>query len=577
MKKGQQVEGVVTRVDFPNKGIVQTDDGDLITVKNVLEGQRILCVIKKTRKGKAEGRLLEVVKKSPLEMDVPACKHFDQCGGCSYQTLPYEEQVALKGRQIKRLLEPVLPENSFDDLFEGVIPSPNQFAYRNKMEFSFGDAYFNGPLSLGMHKRGSFYDIVTVDGCQIIDEDMRCVLMETLAYFQERGANYYHKMRHEGYLRHLLVRKAAKTGEILVDLVTSSDARFLQKDATEPATEVQADALEALESELLQGWSKRLQEVSYDGKLTGVLHTRNDRPADVVEDQGTRVLFGQAYFYEELLGLRFRITPFSFFQTNSLGAEKLYETARDFITAENADILEGKTVYDLYSGTGTIAQILAPVSGHVIGVEIVEEAVEAAKKNALENGLTNCDFIAGDVLKVIDEIEEKPDYIVLDPPRDGIHPKALDKIIAYGVESMIYISCKPTSLARDLEVLQASGYQVKRICCCDMFAGTPHVETVVLLSKGMVDSRKVKVDFSLEDMDLSEFKGKATYEQIKAYVLEQTGLKVSSLYIAQIKKKCGLDVGENFNLSKSDNARQPQCTPEKEDAIMQAFRHFGIV
>lgn len=577
MKKGQQVEGVVTRVDFPNKGIVQTDDGDLITVKNVLEGQRILCVIKKTRKGKAEGRLLEVVKKSPLEMDVPACKHFDQCGGCSYQTLPYEEQVALKGRQIKRLLEPVLPENSFDDLFEGVIPSPNQFAYRNKMEFSFGDAYFNGPLSLGMHKRGSFYDIVTVDGCQIIDEDMRCVLMETLAYFQERGANYYHKMRHEGYLRHLLVRKAAKTGEILVDLVTSSDACFLQKDATEPATEVQVDALEALESELLQGWSKRLQEVSYDGKLTGVLHTRNDRPADVVEDQGTRVLFGQAYFYEELLGLRFRITPFSFFQTNSLGAEKLYETARDFITAENADILEGKTVYDLYSGTGTIAQILAPVSGHVIGVEIVEEAVEAAKKNALENGLTNCDFIAGDVLKVIDEIEEKPDYIVLDPPRDGIQPKALDKIIAYGVDSMIYISCKPTSLARDLEVLQASGYQVKRICCCDMFSGTPHVETVVLLSKGIIDSQKVKVEMSLADMDMSRFKKGATYEAIKDYVKEQTGYKVSSLYIAQVKAKHGLDMRENFNLPKSEDARQPKCPAEKEKAIEDALRHFQMI
>lgn len=577
MKKGQQVEGVVTRVDFPNKGIVQTDDGDLITVKNVLEGQRILCVIKKTRKGKAEGRLLEVVKKSPLEMDVPACKHFDQCGGCSYQTLPYEEQVALKGRQIKRLLEPVLPENSFDDLFEGVIPSPNQFAYRNKMEFSFGDAYFNGPLSLGMHKRGSFYDIVTVDGCQIIDEDMRCVLMETLAYFQERGANYYHKMRHEGYLRHLLVRKAAKTGEILVDLVTSSDARFLQKDTTEPATEVQADALEALESELLQGWSKRLQEVSYDGKLTGVLHTRNDRPADVVEDQGTRVLFGQAYFYEELLGLRFRITPFSFFQTNSLGAEKLYETARDFITAENADILEGKTVYDLYSGTGTIAQILAPVSGHVIGVEIVEEAVEAAKKNALENGLTNCDFIAGDVLKVIDEIEEKPDYIVLDPPRDGIHPKALDKIIAYGVESMIYISCKPTSLARDLEVLQASGYQVKRICCCDMFAGTPHVESVVLLSQQKADDY-LEVEIDLDELDATSAETKATYEEIKKYVAEHNdGMKVSNLYIAQVKKKCGIELGQNFNLPKSENAKQPQCPKEKEDAIVEALKAFQMI
>lgn len=575
MKKGQQVEGVVTRVDFPNKGIVQTDDGDLITVKNVLEGQRILCVIKKTRKGKAEGRLLEVVKKSPLEMDVPACKHFDQCGGCSYQTLPYEEQVALKGRQIKRLLEPVLPDNSFDDLFEGVIPSPNQFAYRNKMEFSFGDAYFNGPLSLGMHKRGSFYDIVTVDGCQIIDEDMRCVLMETLAYFQERGANYYHKMRHEGYLRHLLVRKAAKTGEILVDLVTSSDARFLQKDATEPATEVQADALEALESELLQGWSKRLQEVSYDGKLTGVLHTRNDRPADVVENQGTRVLFGQAYFYEELLGLRFRITPFSFFQTNSLGAEKLYETARDFITAENADILEGKTVYDLYSGTGTIAQILAPVSGHVIGVEIVEEAVEAAKKNALENGLTNCDFIAGDVLKVIDEIEEKPDYIVLDPPRDGIHPKALDKIIAYGVESMIYISCKPTSLARDLEVLQASGYQVKRICCCDMFAGTPHVETVILLSRKAPDA-EIKVRLDMSELDITSAESKATYKEIQEYVKNKYDLHVTNLYIAQVKREFGIIERENYNTGEG-KAKVPQVTAEKREAIIDALKYFQMI
>ena len=488
MKKGQQVEGVVTRVDFPNKGIVQTDDGDLITVKNVLEGQRILCVIKKTRKGKAEGRLLEVLEKSPREMGQAFCRHFGECGGCSYQTLPYEEQIALKARQIKRLLAPVIGEETFDTLFEGVIASPNQFAYRNKMEFSFGDAYFEGPLALGMHKRGSFYDIVTVEECQIIDADMRLVLTETLAYFQEAGADYYHKMRHEGYLRHLLVRKAAKTGEILVDLVTSSDARFLMQanaagavyTAEHPAM---SEEMQALEKELLEGWSGRLESLSFDGKLTGVLHTRNDRTADVVEDQGTMVLFGESFFYEELLGLRFCITPFSFFQTNSLGAEKLYEAARDFITAEDADILEGKTVYDLYSGTGTIAQVLAPVAGHVIGVEIVEEAVEAAKKNAAENGLTNCDFIAGDVLKVIDDIAEKPDYIVLDPPRDGIHPKALDKIIAYGVPSMIYISCKPTSLARDLEVLQASGYEVKRICCCDMFAGTPHVECVVLLTK----------------------------------------------------------------------------------------------
>ena len=221
--------------------------------------------------------------------------------------------------------------------------------------------------------------------------------------------------------------------------------------------------------------------------------------------------------------------------------------------------------------------MLAPISKKVVGVEIIEEAVEAAKENARLNRLDNCEFLAGDVLKMLDQIEERPDYIVLDPPRDGIHPKALERIIHYGVESMIYISCKPTSLARDLEVFLARGYRVEKICCVDMFTSKVQVEPVVLLSKGMVDNRKVKVDFSLEDMDLSEFKGKATYEQIKVYVLEQTGLKVSNLYIAQIKKKCGLDVGENFNLPKSENAKQPKCTPEKEEAIMQALKHFGII
>ena len=581
MKKGQQIEGVVTRVDFPNKGIVQTDDGDFITVKNVLEGQRILCVIKKTRKGKAEGRLLEVVEKSPLEVEKPYCKHFGECGGCSYQTLPYEEQVALKARQIKRLLTPVLGEERFDALFEGVIESPNQFAYRNKMEFSFGDAYFDGPLALGMHKRGSFYDIVTVDACQIIDADMRQVLMETLSYFQNAGADYYHKMRHEGYLRHLLVRKAVKTGEILVDLVTSSDARFLLGEASDSVVydaeaPMMSEDMRTKEAALLQGWSKHLESLAFEGELTGVLHTRNDRTADVVEDQGTTTLYGQEYFYEELLGLRFRITPFSFFQTNSLGAEKLYEAARDFITAEDADILEGKTVYDLYSGTGTIAQILAPVAGHVIGVEIVEEAVEAAKKNAAENGLTNCEFIAGDVLKVIDDIEEKPDYIVLDPPRDGIHPKALGKIIAYGVESMIYISCKPTSLARDLEVLQASGYEVKRICCCDMFAGTPHVETVVKLSLKK-DTPKIEVTMEPEEESNYTPQEKATYSKIKEYVKEKYGVNVHTSYIAQVKRMCGLDMGKNYNKSKKENPEVKQCPQEKVEYIKDALRHFGLI
>ena len=304
--------------------------------------------------------------------------------------------------------------------------------------------------------------------------------------------------------------------------------------------------------------------------------------ADTVTNEGTDVLYGQDFFYEELLGLRFKITPFSFFQTNSLGAEVLYQTAREFIgdalpSGTDADIAEhGKIVFDLYSGTGTIAQMLSPVAKKVIGVEIIEEAVEAAKENVQLNGLHNCEFIAGDVLKVIDSIEEKPDYIVLDPPRDGINPKALEKIIRYNVPQMVYISCKPTSLARDLEVLQARGYEVKKICCVDMFPSTFHVETVVLLSKGEIDSKKVRVEFSLEDMDMSGFQKGATYEQIKAYVLEKFGLKVSSLYISQIKRKCGLDVGQNYNLSKKEDAKVPQCPPEKEAAIMEALKHFQM-
>ena len=246
-------------------------------------------------------------------------------------------------------------------------------------------------------------------------------------------------------------------------------------------TSTQTDGFD--EEELLAGWRYALLCHPYDGKFKGILHTENDSVADVVKNEGTEVLYGEDFFYEELLGLRFKITPFSFFQTNSLGAEVLYETAREFILDGDADSLSGKTVYDLYSGTGTIAQMMAPVCKEVVGVEIIAEAVEAAKENAELNGLSNCKFLAGDVLKVLDEIEEKPDYIILDPPRDGIHPKAIGKIIDYGVENMVYISCKPSSLARDLEIFASRGYEVKKICCVDMFPNTYHIETVVGLHR----------------------------------------------------------------------------------------------
>ena len=488
MKKGQVVEGIIERVDFPNKGVITTEEGKQVIVKNGVQGQKVSASINKIRKGKCEGRLLEVLEKSPLELDEPGCVHFAECGGCTYQTLPYEEQLKMKAEQVKKLIDDVIAPISEGYEFLGIKASPTQKAYRNKMEFSFGDAYKDGPLALGMHKRGSFYDIVSVPECQIVDEDFRTVLMTTLEFFAERGSSFYHKLRHEGYLRHLLVRKAVKTGEILVDLVTTTQLEHMWETG---ATESLAEQ----EIALLDAWKEALLAKEYVGKMTGILHTKNDSLADVVANDGTDVLFGQDYFFEELLGLRFKITPFSFFQTNSLGAEVLYETAREFIgdaltgpedgagTAGADAQVDGKVVFDLYSGTGTIAQMLSPVAKKVIGVEIIEEAVEAAKINAELNGLHNCEFIAGDVLKAIDDIEEKPEYIVLDPPRDGIHPKALDKIIRYGVPQMVYISCKPTSLARDLEILQARGYKVEKVCCVDMFPNTVHVETVCLLSR----------------------------------------------------------------------------------------------
>ena len=547
MKKGQILEGYIEKVDFPNKGfaVVEGEEKKVI-VKNTVPEQKVRFAVNKIRKGQAEGRLLEILEHSPEECQ-PACPHFGACGGCTYQNLPYEKQVEMKEAQIHAMMDAAVDG---DYIWEGVKESPVREGYRNKMEFSFGDEYKDGPLALGMHKRGSFHDIVNVTECKIVDEDFRRILKAVLEFTTDTGLPYYHRMRHTGFFRHLLVRKAVRTGEILIDLVTTSEAQLDEA-----------------------GLVEKLTGLSYDGKLAGILHTTNNSLADVVKDEGTRILYGQDYFYEELLGLKFKITPFSFFQTNSLGAEVLYEAARSYI-GETKD----KVIFDLYSGTGTIAQILAPVAKKVVGVEIVEEAVEAAKENAALNGLDNCTFWAGDVLKVIDDLGEVPDLIVLDPPRDGVHPKALEKIIDFGVERMVYIACKPTSLARDLELLQGRGYQVERIGCVDLFPGTYHIETVCLLSKLHEAKHHVNVRLDMDEMDLTAAESKATYEEIKSYVAEHNdGMKVSNLYIAQVKAKYGIIERENYNKPKSDDARQPKCPKEKEEAIVEALKAFKMI
>lgn len=546
MKKGQIYEGIIERVDFPNKGIVFVpEEEQYVTVKNGIPGQKIRFMINKFKRGNAEGRLLEVLEKSPLETREPVCSIFPACGGCMYQTMPYEEQVKMKEGQIRRIMDPVVKG---EYVFEGVKHSPKEFHYRNKMEFSFGDEFKDGPLSLGLHKKGSTYDVLTAGDCQLVHEDMDKILLCVLNYFKERNVSYYKKMQHVGYLRHLLLRRGDTTGEILVNLVTTTQEEY---------------DLTPLVEELLA--------LELEGKIVGILHILNDSLSDVVKSDETRILYGQDFFYEKLLGLEFKITPFSFFQPNSKGAEVLYETVREYI----GDI-DNQVVFDLFSGTGTIGQVLAPVAKKVIGVEIIEEAVEAAEENAVRNGLSNCRFIAGDVFKVLDEIEEKPDVIVLDPPRDGIHPKALPKILNYGVDKIVYISCKMTSLARDLEMMQLAGYRVEKMTAVDQFCETVHVETVCLLSK-LNAKQHIEVDIHMDELDLTDAEKKATYSEIKEYVLEHTGLKVSSLYIAQVKQKCGIIERENYNKPKSDDAKQPQCPPDKEKAIKEALKHFGMI
>jgi 23S rRNA (uracil-5-)-methyltransferase RumA len=380
------------------------------------------------------------------------CKHNDSCGGCIYQEIPYQEQIILKGKEVLRLLD----EKKIDyGKYLGIEGSPKRTAYRNKMEYTFGDEIKNGEMTLGMHKKGRFMSVVTVDECQLVDPDFNEVLKSTLEFCREKGYNYYHKKSHLGLMRNLILRKGEHTGELLVNIVTSSQKEFDE-----------------------EGFSAMIRSLPLQNTIVGVLHTVNDNVADSVHCDRLRVIWGRDHYMEEILTLKFKVSAFSFFQTNIQAVEKLYTEALALIKD-----LDGKTVFDLYCGTGTITQTLALRAKKVIGVEIVEEAVDAARENVRLNGLENCEFIAGDVLGVLDRLTEKPDVIVLDPPRVGVHPKALEKIINYGVNQIIYISCNPGSLVENLSFMQYYGYKTVSVKAFDNFPNTKHIECLVLLAK----------------------------------------------------------------------------------------------
>lgn len=450
MKKGNQFELVVENTEFPGFGVAKVNDIK-IYIKNALPGQKLLVRISKIKRDYAEAKVIEI--KEDINYKIPVnCPHYDDCGGCTHQEVPIKMQLEQKSKQVMDLLQ----SGGIKDFeFLGIETSPEEFNYRNKMEFTFGDYEKGGELSLGMHLKGRSFGIVTVDDCQIIDLDFRKILSTVVNYFREKRLSHYKVLSHEGYLRNLVIRKAKNTGEILINLVTTSQIDFDLSEFTE-----------------------ELKSLNYEGKLTGIIHFINNSLSDVVMADSIEVLYGRDYIMEEILGQKFKISPLSFFQTNSKGAEKLYSLVKNFMG--NSD---SKVVFDLYCGTGTIGQLVAPKAKKVIGIELIEEAVIAANENAKLNGLNNCTFIAGDVAKVIKDITEKPDIIILDPPRPGVHPNALKYVIDFNAPEIIYVSCNPKSLVNDLTTLTKEGYIVEKVVLMDLFPHTPHVETVVKLYK----------------------------------------------------------------------------------------------
>ena len=391
-----------------------------------------------------------ITEGSGKSMDI--CVHDEFCGGCIHQGVPYEQQLKAKNSEVLALLR---AKDIDVKEYAGIEGCPDQYRYRNKMEYTFGDFVKDGELCLGMHKKKNFMSIITVDHCQLVDQDFNKILSFVIGFSQERGYKHYHKKSHEGLLRNLIVRKGVRSKELLVNIVTSSEEGF---------DEV--------------GFVAGLKALNLDNNLVGILRTFNDNIADAVNPERVEILYGRDYYMEEILGLKFKVSAFSFFQTNVEAVERLYSEALALI-----DDFSGKKVFDLYCGTGTISQVLALKAASVTGIEIVEEAVEAAKSNAALNGLENCNFIAGDVFEVLGSLDEKPDVIVVDPPRVGMSTKAVDKIIGYGVSQIVYISCNPKTLAINLEQFQFYGYEVKYAKAFDNFPWTKHTECVCLLSK----------------------------------------------------------------------------------------------
>ena len=538
LEKGSVYTAVIDGYSSEGLGIARVN-GAVVFVPHAVRGEEIDLRITKVMKTSCAGEIVKIHDPSPERME-PECPYAGKCGGCAYRHLTYPEELWAKRQRVQDALTRI---GGLDLTVEEILGAKNPEHYRNKSQYPVGADGSIGFFQARTHK------VVPIRRCLIQTEAADRTAQAVGEWMRRYKISAYDETTGKGLVRHVCVRVNRK-GESLCCVVVNGN-----KVPREP--ELAAYVTAAVPH------------------TVGVLLNSNTRRGNVVLGDKYRTLFGWNYLMDTLCGLEFKLSMPSFYQVNRDQAEVLYGKALEF-----AGLTGNETVLDLYCGIGTITLCLAKAAKRVIGAEIVPPAIRDAKENALRNHIENAEFFCGDAADIAAKLESdglRPDVVTVDPPRKGLAPEVIASVAAMGPEKVVYVSCDPATLGRDVKIFREFGYEAKRAAAVDMFPGTAHVETVVLLSKGEVDSKKIRVEFSLEDMDMSEFQDGATYTQIKDYVLEHSGLKVSNLYISQIKRKCGIEVGKNYNLPKSEDSRQPQCPQEKEKAIREAFKYFGMI
>ena len=538
LEKGSVYTAVIDGYSSEGLGIARVN-GAVVFVPHAVRGEEIDLRITKVMKTSCAGEIVKIHNPSPERME-PECPYAGKCGGCAYRHLTYPEELWAKRQRVQDALTRI---GGLDLTVEEILGAKNPEHYRNKSQYPVGADGSIGFFQARTHK------VVPIRRCLIQTEAADRTAQAVGEWMRRYKISAYDETTGKGLVRHVCVRVNRK-GESLCCVVVNGN-----KVPREP--ELAAYVTAAVPH------------------TVGVLLNSNTRRGNVILGDKYRTLFGRNYLMDTLCGLEFKLSMPSFYQVNRDQAEVLYGKALEF-----AGLTGNETVLDLYCGIGTITLCLAKAAKRVIGAEIVPPAIRDAKENALRNQIENAEFFCGDAADIAAKLEAdglRPDVVTVDPPRKGLAPEVIASVAAMGPEKVVYVSCDPATLGRDVKIFREFGYEAKRAAAVDMFPGTAHVETVVLLSKGEVDSKKIRVEFSLEDMDMSEFQDGATYPQIKEYVLEHTGLKVSSLYISQVKRKCGLEVGKNYNLPKSVDSKQPQCPPEKEKAIREALKYFQMI